>query len=125
MYFSNCRILNPLQPVEIMVPFTKRGSSYLRALFTFGFFFLFLLFQNAVIYTFLRTSVDSTRGGLCACDKCVTDLNDTDWFFMRFNPTVPVMLNRRNGVLRSDVYRWWTVRKSNPDLWKSRVGKTG
>uniref|UniRef100_A0A8C1PHY8 CMP-N-acetylneuraminate-beta-galactosamide-alpha-2,3-sialyltransferase 1 n=1 Tax=Cyprinus carpio TaxID=7962 RepID=A0A8C1PHY8_CYPCA len=91
-----------------MVPFTKRGSSYLRALFTFGFFFLFLLFQNAVIYTFLRTSVDSTRGGLCACDKCVTDLNDTDWFFMRFNPTVPVMLNRRNGVLRSDVYRWWT-----------------
>uniref|UniRef100_A0A8C1REF3 ST3 beta-galactoside alpha-2,3-sialyltransferase 1 n=1 Tax=Cyprinus carpio TaxID=7962 RepID=A0A8C1REF3_CYPCA len=107
-----------------MVPFTKRGSSYLRALFTFGFFFLFLLFQNAVIYTFLRTSVDSTRGGLCACDKCVTDLNDTDWFFMRFNPTVPVMLNRRNGVLRSDVYRWWTVRKSNPDLWKSRVGKT-
>uniref|UniRef100_A0A8C2G3I3 CMP-N-acetylneuraminate-beta-galactosamide-alpha-2,3-sialyltransferase 2 n=1 Tax=Cyprinus carpio TaxID=7962 RepID=A0A8C2G3I3_CYPCA len=91
-----------------MVPFTKRGSSYLRALFTFGFFFLFLLFQNAVIYTFLRTSVDSTRGGLCACDNCVTDLNDTDWFFMRFNPTVPVMLNRRNGVLRSDVYRWWT-----------------
>ncbi|KAF4100768.1 hypothetical protein G5714_018964 [Onychostoma macrolepis] len=91
-----------------MAPFTKQRSSYIRALFTFGGIFLFMLFQNAVIYTSLKTSIDSTRGGLCACDKCVTDLNDTDWFFMRFNPNVPFLLNRRNSVLRTDVYRWWT-----------------
>ncbi|XP_016086556.1 CMP-N-acetylneuraminate-beta-galactosamide-alpha-2,3-sialyltransferase 1-like isoform X3 [Sinocyclocheilus grahami] len=102
------RSLNPRQPVEIMVPFTKQRSLHITALFTFGIIFLFMLFQNAVIYTFLKTSVASTRRGLCACDKCVADLNDTDWFFMRFNPTVPFLLNRRNGVLRSDVYSWWT-----------------
>ncbi|XP_056113753.1 CMP-N-acetylneuraminate-beta-galactosamide-alpha-2,3-sialyltransferase 1-like [Rhinichthys klamathensis goyatoka] len=90
-----------------MVPFTKWRSSFITGLFTFSILFLFMFFQNAVIYTFLKTSVDSTKGGLCACDKCVTDLNDEDWFFLRFNPTVPPLLNRRNSVLQTDVYRWW------------------
>ncbi|KAK7139449.1 hypothetical protein R3I93_016555 [Phoxinus phoxinus] len=90
-----------------MVPFTKWTSPYITGLFTFSILFIFMFFQNAVIYTFLETSVDSTKGGLCACDKCVTDLNDDDWFFLRFNPTVAPLLNRRNSVLQTDVYRWW------------------
>ncbi|XP_050992982.1 CMP-N-acetylneuraminate-beta-galactosamide-alpha-2,3-sialyltransferase 1 [Labeo rohita] len=92
-----------------MGSFTKQKSSYIRAIFTFGVFFLFMFFQNAVIYVFLKQSADSSRGGLCACDKCVTDLNDKDWFILRFNPTVPFLLNRRNSVLRASVYRWWTA----------------
>ncbi|XP_043074111.1 CMP-N-acetylneuraminate-beta-galactosamide-alpha-2,3-sialyltransferase 1 isoform X2 [Puntigrus tetrazona] len=90
-----------------MVLFVKRRTLCIRALFTIGIFFLCVLFQNALIHPFLKTSVDFPGGGLCACDKCVTDLNDTDWFFTRFNPTVPFLLNRRNSALRPDVYRWW------------------
>ncbi|XP_051728679.1 CMP-N-acetylneuraminate-beta-galactosamide-alpha-2,3-sialyltransferase 1-like isoform X3 [Ctenopharyngodon idella] len=89
-----------------MAPFPKRRSSFITALFPFSIFVLFMFFQHAVIYTLLKTSVDS-EGGLCACDKCVTDLSDDDWFFMRFNPTVPPLMNKRNSVLRTDVYRWW------------------
>ncbi|XP_077051034.1 CMP-N-acetylneuraminate-beta-galactosamide-alpha-2,3-sialyltransferase 1-like [Siphateles boraxobius] len=90
-----------------MVPITKWRYPYITGLFTFSILFLLMFFQNAVIYTFLKTSVDSTKGGLCACDKCVTDLNDDDWFFLRFNPTVPPLLNRRNSALQTDVYHWW------------------
>ncbi|KAK2887617.1 hypothetical protein Q8A67_015845 [Cirrhinus molitorella] len=86
-----------------MVPFTKCKSSYIRVAFTFGIFFLLMSLQNTVIDVFLET-----RGGMCACDKCVTDLNDSDWFFKRFNSTVSVLLNRRNSVLQASVYRWWT-----------------
>ncbi|XP_051728677.1 CMP-N-acetylneuraminate-beta-galactosamide-alpha-2,3-sialyltransferase 1-like isoform X2 [Ctenopharyngodon idella] len=90
-----------------MAPFPKRRSSFITALFPFSIFVLFMFFQHAVIYTLLKTSVESTEGGLCACDKCVTDLSDDDWFFMRFNPSVPPLMNKRNSVLRTDVYRWW------------------
>ncbi|XP_067281765.1 CMP-N-acetylneuraminate-beta-galactosamide-alpha-2,3-sialyltransferase 1-like isoform X2 [Pseudorasbora parva] len=91
-----------------MLLFTTRRYSYITALFTFSVFVLLMYFQNVVMYTFLKTSDDSTKGGLCACDKCVTDLKDAGWFFMRFNPTVPPLLNRRNSELQTDVYRWWT-----------------
>ncbi|CAM4638680.1 unnamed protein product [Leuciscus chuanchicus] len=94
---------------ENMVPFTKWRYPYITGLFTFSILFLFMFFQNAVIYNFLKTSVDSTKGGLCACDNCVMDLNDDDWFFLRFNPTVPPLLNMRNSVLQTDVYRWWKM----------------
>ncbi|XP_021323934.2 CMP-N-acetylneuraminate-beta-galactosamide-alpha-2,3-sialyltransferase 1 isoform X1 [Danio rerio] len=86
-----------------MFPFSR--FPYVTALFSCGIFLLFIFLQNTVIYNSLQT-VYST-GGLCACNKCVMDLNDEDWFFIRFNPTVPTLLNRRNSAMRSDVFEWW------------------
>ncbi|KAI7798684.1 CMP-N-acetylneuraminate-beta-galactosamide-alpha-2,3-sialyltransferase 1-like [Triplophysa rosa] len=94
-----------------MITFNKQ-ESYIKVFSTTIFFsiiFLFMFLQNAVIYNSLQTSDDDDDdgGGLCACDQCVRDLNDDDWFFMRYSPTIPTMLNKKNSVLKKDVYRWW------------------
>ncbi|XP_056597338.1 CMP-N-acetylneuraminate-beta-galactosamide-alpha-2,3-sialyltransferase 1-like isoform X2 [Triplophysa dalaica] len=92
-----------------MITFNKQ-ESHMKVISTtivFSIIVLFMFLQNAVIYNSLQTSYDDDGGGLCACDQCVRDLNDDDWFFMRYNPTIPTMLNKKNSVLKKDVYRWW------------------
>lgn len=114
LHFS-CWVLNHPATVHMknMITFNKQ-ESYTKVFSTtivFSIIVLFMFLQNAVIYNSLQTSDDDDGGGLCACDQCVRDLNDDDWFFIRFNPTIPTMLNKKNSVLKKDVYRWWKVSK--------------
>ncbi|KAA0710014.1 CMP-N-acetylneuraminate-beta-galactosamide-alpha-2,3-sialyltransferase 2 [Triplophysa tibetana] len=107
----SCWVLNHPATVHMknMITFNKQ-ESYMKVFSTtivLSIIVLFMLLQNAVIYNSLKTSHDDDGGGLCACDQCVRDLNDDDWFFIRYNPTIPTMLNKKNSVLKKDVYRWW------------------
>ncbi|XP_065137859.1 CMP-N-acetylneuraminate-beta-galactosamide-alpha-2,3-sialyltransferase 1-like isoform X1 [Paramisgurnus dabryanus] len=81
---------------------SNKVSLYVKAFFitvVFSIISLFMFLQHAAII------VEDSR--LCACDRCVRDLKDDDWFLKRFNPTIQTMMNKNNRMLKKDVYRWW------------------
>ncbi|XP_054620384.1 CMP-N-acetylneuraminate-beta-galactosamide-alpha-2,3-sialyltransferase 1-like [Dunckerocampus dactyliophorus] len=46
--------------------------------------------------------------GQCACQQCMTELEDDDaWFTERFNLSVHPLMTRDNSALSDDTFNWW------------------
>ncbi|XP_043073009.1 CMP-N-acetylneuraminate-beta-galactosamide-alpha-2,3-sialyltransferase 1-like [Puntigrus tetrazona] len=96
-----------------MVVLQLRHFLYLAALLSSTFTFLFLYFQNSkLVFTYNFYSFVSERSQ-CACSICVADRGNSNWFSKRYQPNIPLLLNRTNSVLSAKVSRWWNGLQSN------------
>uniref|UniRef100_A0A8C1MVH6 CMP-N-acetylneuraminate-beta-galactosamide-alpha-2,3-sialyltransferase 1 n=1 Tax=Cyprinus carpio TaxID=7962 RepID=A0A8C1MVH6_CYPCA len=94
-----------------MVVLRLKHQRYMTALLSSTTILLLLYFQNSLLvftygsYGFISKEVP------CECSICVTDRENSNWFSERYDPNIPLLLNSTNSVLRSNVSRWWKVRK--------------
>ncbi|XP_056598099.1 CMP-N-acetylneuraminate-beta-galactosamide-alpha-2,3-sialyltransferase 1-like [Triplophysa dalaica] len=86
----------------------RHHHRYLTLLLISTFLLFCFYFQNSVlIFTYNSYFRNETERAPCACGDCPLDRVRADWFSARYEPTVHLLLNSSNSVLRADVFRWW------------------
>ncbi|XP_059411776.1 CMP-N-acetylneuraminate-beta-galactosamide-alpha-2,3-sialyltransferase 1-like isoform X2 [Carassius carassius] len=96
-----------------MVVLQLRHQRYITALLSSTTILLLLYFENSLlVFTYGSHSFISKKVQ-CECSICVTDRRNSNWFSKRYDPNIPVLLNRTNSVLRANVSRWWMELQSN------------
>lgn len=90
-----------------------RTFALLVCVITFTTFLFSYTFRDPSLYFFkyaFRLSDNFFSKGLCACQQCMTELEDDPWFAERFNQSVHPLMTRENSVLSDETFKWWQVR---------------
>ncbi|XP_076013237.1 CMP-N-acetylneuraminate-beta-galactosamide-alpha-2,3-sialyltransferase 1-like [Genypterus blacodes] len=73
--------------------------------------FTTLLFSYSLSFYFFkhafRISYSFPSKGLCACSRCVAELDDDPWFAERFNLSIHPLMTRENSALSEGTFKWW------------------
>ncbi|KAI9548543.1 hypothetical protein NQZ68_007401 [Dissostichus eleginoides] len=67
-------------------------------------------FRDPSLYFFkyaFRLSDTFFSKGLCACQRCMTELEDDPWFSERFNQSFSPLMSRENSLLSDETFKWW------------------
>lgn len=60
-----------------------------------------------------RLSDNFFAKGSCACQQCMTELEDDPWFVERFNQSIHPLMSKENSALSDDTFKWWQVRETS------------
>ncbi|XP_072530388.1 CMP-N-acetylneuraminate-beta-galactosamide-alpha-2,3-sialyltransferase 1-like [Salminus brasiliensis] len=94
----------------------RRKVRALAALFFIVSFSTFLLSCTVHDPSFFFRSSLAIPAGPCACQHCITELEDDTWFSDKLNHSVQLLLTRTNAEVSDDTYKWWQwlQSESNP-----------
>ncbi|KAI7798533.1 putative CMP-N-acetylneuraminate-beta-galactosamide-alpha-2 [Triplophysa rosa] len=105
MYIFINKIHCPAPQKKKMTVFNRLGLRYITIFFSFMTYLVIYTRTSPMLFSVKPENVYMESS--CSCQTCVMDFMEDEWFAYRHNPTVPPLLNRKNSVLRQDVYRWW------------------
>ncbi|XP_031709619.1 CMP-N-acetylneuraminate-beta-galactosamide-alpha-2,3-sialyltransferase 1-like [Anarrhichthys ocellatus] len=87
-----------------------RTFALLFCVITFTTFLFSYTFRDPSVYFFkhaFRLSDNFFSKGLCACQQCMTEVEDDPWFAERFNQSNHPLMTRENSVLSDETFKWW------------------
>ncbi|XP_034068734.1 CMP-N-acetylneuraminate-beta-galactosamide-alpha-2,3-sialyltransferase 1-like [Gymnodraco acuticeps] len=87
-----------------------RTLALLFCVISFTTFLFSYTFRDPSLYFFkyaFRLSDTFFSKGLCACQRCMTELEDDPWFSERFNQSFSPLMSRENSLLSDETFKWW------------------
>lgn len=114
-YRTSERHLNPDFRDDMPLPKRRkiRTLALLFCVISFTTFLFSYTFRDPSLYFFkyaFRLSDTIFSKGLCACQRCMTELEDDPWFSERFNQSFSPLMSRENSLLSDETFKWWQVR---------------